>query len=52
MNQDVQARKDACSARDIVKPIGNPGFDSGRFHKHCGKCPDFGLCGNCPHFEV
>ena len=51
---DHNSRCSSQEGRMYVTQIctGNPKFDSGSFHRHCSKCPDFGLCGNCPHFEV
>jgi len=38
--------KECDEGRTYVTSVceGNPSFDSGKFHNHCGECPGFGQC--------
>ena len=43
---DHESRWSSKEGRGYVNNLcsGNPSFDSGQSHHHCGKCPHFGVC--------
>jgi len=47
-NATVRCEGPECGSGLYVTNIctGNPRFDSGKFHNHCGLCPGFGVCLN------
>lgn len=41
----IQCRSGECGGNYITGLCeGRPSFDSGKFHNHCGECPEFGQC--------
>jgi len=48
LNATVRCEGPECEGASYVTNIctGNPQFDNGKFHNHCGLCPGFGVCIN------